>query len=85
MSWRILRALEHRGAAPAGDRLHTNAVVLGRGAGGPKSVERKLSARVLGPIQSVKLYDLDGADAVEQLAADMKTFWQRHAVTAPSD
>ena len=81
MSWRILRAIDHRTNISPGDRLHTNAIVVGRGSGA-KNVERRLSARLLGPIQSRKLYDLDGTDAVGQLAADIKAHWQRHAATS---
>ncbi len=81
MSWRILRAIDHRTSIPPDKRLHTNAIVVGRGSGA-KNVERRLSARLLGPIRSVKLYDLDGTNAVGQLAADMKAHWQRHATTS---
>lgn len=81
MSWRILRAIDHRTSIPPDKRLHTNAIVVGRGSGA-KNVERRLSARLLGPIRSVKLYDLDGTDAVGQLATDIKAYWQQHSATS---
>ena len=65
-----------------GNRLRTKAIVIGKGRGGPRNPERELSAQLIGPIKSVRLYDLDGAGAVEQLAADIKAHWLMH--TSPN-
>ena len=82
MANRIIRAITPRNDKQTGDRLATNAIVIGRSRGGPKNPERELSARLAGPIKSVNLYDLDGAGAVEQLAADIKAYWQQHVTTS---
>ena len=55
--------------------------LLGAAAFDGNKPDRQLSVRLCGPIQQVKLYGLDGAGAVEQLAADMKAYRQQH--TAP--
>ena len=82
MANRFIRAIAPRNDRQTGDRLATNAIVIGRGKGGPKNPERELSARLAGPIKSVKLYDLDGAGAIEQLTTDIKAYWQQHTATS---
>lgn len=78
MANRILRALDHRTTVSSGNRLRTKAIVIGKGRSGPRNPERELSAQLLGPIKSVRLYDLDGSGAVEQLATDIKAHWLLH-------
>jgi len=46
--------------------------------------ERNLSANLGAPIRSVKLYDLDGSGAIEELAATVKACWWEH-VGSPAD
>ena len=82
MANRIIRAITPRNDSQTGDRLTTKAIVMGRSKGGPRNPERELSARLARPIKSVKLYDLDGAGAIEQLAADIKAYWQEHATSS---
>ena len=82
MSWRVIRAINHRTNASAGGRISTRAIVTGRGRGGPKNPELELSARLLAPIESAALYNLDGSGAIEKLADKIKAYWQEHVVSA---
>jgi hypothetical protein len=53
--------------------VRTRASVLG----GKGQGNRSLYCRVAAPVQSVAIYTLDGAQAVEKLAADILNLWQR--------
>ena len=48
----------------------------------PKQYRRasasQLNCQLLSEVQSVRLYDLDGSGAIEQLAADIRAYWRKH-------
>lgn len=82
MANRIQRAIDQRTSVSPGNRIRTTAIVIGKGRSGTRNPERKLSAQLIGPIKSIRLHDLDGAGAVEQLAVDIKAHWLKHAGTS---
>ncbi len=80
---RLVRIIHHRMSdTPVGERLESKATVVGRGHGGSRDADRALSARLCGPVRSVKLYDLDGSGAVDELATQIKAYWREHATSA---
>ena len=85
MAWRVIRAINHRTSASVGGRISTKAIVTGRGRGGPKNPELELSGRLLAPIESVALYELDGSGAIEKLAEKIKAYWQKHVISAQGE
>ena len=79
---RVLRAFDHRTDVRGGERLSTKAIAVGGRSSGPHTPDRELNCLLFGSVQSVKLYDLDGSGAIEQLAADIRAYWQKHTTVA---
>lgn len=79
---RVLRAFDHRTNVRDGERLSTKAIAVGGRSSGPHTADRELSCQLFGLVQSFRLYDLDGSGAIEQLAADIRAYWQKHTAVA---
>ncbi len=79
---RVLRAFNHRTNAQGDQRLTTKATAVGGRSSGQHTADRTLNCRLLGKAESKKLYDLDGSGAIEQLAADIRAYWQKHTTVA---
>ena len=79
---RVLRAFDQRTDHGSGERLSTKATAVGGRSSGPHTADRTLNCRLFGSVQSFKLYDLDGSGAIEQLATDIKAYWQKHTSAA---
>ena len=75
---RVLRAFDHRTDLGSGQRLSTKAIAMGGRNSGPSKPDSQLNCQLLSSVQSVKLYDLDGSGAIEQLAATIRAYWQEH-------
>ncbi len=79
---RVLRAFDHQTGHGSGQCLSTKATLAGGLSSGPHTADRTLYCHLLSSVQSVKLYDLDGSGAIEQLAADIRAYWQKHTSAA---
>ena len=77
---RVLRAFDHRTDHGNNQRLSTKATAVGGRSSGPHTADRELNCQLLSAVQSFRLYDLDGSGAIEQLAADIRAYWQKHTV-----
>ncbi|MCH8912937.1 MAG: hypothetical protein IIA33_05145 [Planctomycetes bacterium] len=75
---RVLRAFDHRTDLGSGQRLSTKAIAMGGRNSGPSKPDSQLNCQLLSSVQSVKLYDLDGSGAIEQLAADPGLLAETH-------
>ena len=75
---RVLRAFDHRTDLRGGERLSTKAIAVGGRSSGPHTADRELNCQLLSSVQSIKLYNLDGSGAIEQLAAKIRAYWQKH-------
>ena len=82
MVCRVLRAFDHRTDHGSGQRLSTKAIAMGGRNSGPSKPDSQLNCQLLSSVQSVKLYDLDGSGAIEQLAATIRAYWQEHTAVA---
>ena len=83
---RIVRTIDPRmPATSVGQRLNTKAKVIGRGRSGSRDSDASLSAVLCAPVQSARLYDLDGSGAVENLAAEIKAYWRQHLAAELAD
>ncbi len=79
---RVLRAFDHRTDHGSRQRLRTKATAVGGRSSGQHTADRELSCQLLSSVQSVRLYDLDGSGAIEQLAATIRAYWQKHTAVA---
>ncbi len=52
---------------------------------GSRDSDASLSAILCAPVQSARLYDLDGSGAVENLAAKIKAYWREHLAVESAD
>ncbi len=83
---RIVRTIDPRlPATSVGQRLNTKAKVIGRGRSRSRDPDASLSAALRAPVQSARLYDLDGSGAVENLAAEIKAYWREHLAAESAD
>ena len=83
---RIVRTIDPRlPATSVRQRLNTKAKVIGRGRSGSRDSDASLSAVLRAPVQSARLYDLDGSGAVENLAAQIKAYWREHLAVESAD
>jgi hypothetical protein len=71
---RIARALADRAGVASGARIRTSAAARG-GTGLQKGKSRKLSCSLPAGVQTVPLYSIDTAQALESLAEQMKQMW----------
>ena len=72
---RVARALADRNGPPNGIRVRTSAAARLTGGAALKAKSRKLSCSAPAGVQAVPLYTIDGADALERLADQMKQMW----------
>ncbi len=79
---RVLRAFDHRSDHGSGQRLSTKAIAMGGRNSGSSKPDSQLNCQLLSEVQSVRLYDLEGSGAIEELAADTRSYWQKHTVVA---
>ena len=82
MVWRVLRAFDQRTEVGCGERLSTRAIAVGGRSSGPRTPDRELNCQLFSSVRAVRLYDLDGSGAIEKLAGEIRTYWQKHTGVA---